>query len=52
MFNNGKSKSKTGNSNTKTSSEETYALEGTLKRRAKLEDFKRKLEDDVKKTDI
>lgn len=52
IFNNGKSKSKTGNSNTKTSSEETYELEGTLKRRAKLEDFKRKLEDDVKKTDI
>ena len=49
---NGKTKSKTGNSNTKTSSEETYELEGTLKRRAKLEDFKRKLEDDVKKTDI
>ena len=49
---NGKTKSKTGNSNTKTSSEETYELEGTLKRRAKLEDFKRKLEDYVKKTDI
>ena len=49
---NGKTKSKTGNSNTKTSSEETYELEVTLKRRAKLEDFKRKLEDDVKKTDI
>ena len=49
---NTKSKSKTGNSNTKTSSEETYEIEGKMKRRAKLEDFKRKLEDDVKKTDI
>ena len=53
---NRKSKSRFGYCNTKASSnksEETLnEIEGNVKRRAKLEDFKKKLEDDVKKTDI
>ena len=53
---NRKSKSLFGYCNTKASSnksEETLnEIEGNVKRRAKLEDFKKKLEDDVKKTEI
>ena len=53
---NRKSKSRFGYCNTKASSnksEETLnEIEGNVKRRAKLEDFKKKLEDDVKKTEI
>ena len=49
-------KGKTGFSTNKTTankSEDTYIeVEGKVKRRAKLEDFKKKLEDDVKKTEL